>query len=50
TRFRELGPKILDLQHRAAKLAAEAKRRGDLRRHELATDVIHKLARLREIH
>lgn len=50
SRFVDLGPRIQDLQHRAAVLAGEAKRRGDLERHRLAKEVIRKLGRLREIH
>lgn len=49
-RFTNLWPAILDLQHRAAVAAAEAKRRGDLQTHQLGRQVIESLQELAQLH
>lgn len=49
-RFRTLDREILDLQHRAARVAAAAGQSGDLERQEQAKEVIRALGRLKQVH
>ncbi len=44
--FLNMGPRIIDLQHRAALAAGAARERGDTQSYELARDVIRKLGAL----
>lgn len=48
--FLNLGPRIIDLQHRAAIVAFEAQARGDTQSAELARDVIRALGNLNVAH
>lgn len=49
-KFVDLGPKILDLQHRAAVIAARAREQGDTERAEQAVAVIRSLHNLGKVH
>lgn len=49
-RFEALEPRILDLQHRAAVLARQAREAGDVERAEQAKAVIRKLGELGQLH
>lgn len=46
TRFRKLGPQLLDLMHRAAEISAQARQDGDTARYETAQET---LMRLRDV-